>query len=234
MVVPQPALVNSRQHSRATLYRLGKVFDLLSLLRRIYNWLAVSDVISDTDLIFAIAGRRSRKAYALELFAQGRAPGILLSTARFEIRRFSELSLPCPVDLLRLASPIPPPQRHFFVYFEGQHAQIERIPVERFGTLAEIRALATWLRLRPGITSVAIVSTGVHLRRVRLCCDALVPKYIQLRLNSVPNECPWLTAESWWRQQRARVLVVSELLKLPLYWLALAPFFIRRIGTRSE
>lgn len=55
---------------------------------QLYDWLACVDPIGDADLIFALAGRHSRKVHALELFSLGRTPTLLLSVDRFEIRRF--------------------------------------------------------------------------------------------------------------------------------------------------
>jgi hypothetical protein len=54
-----------------------------TLVRRLYDWLACADSVADGDLIFAVAGRQSRKMFALELFSQGHAPKLLLSVARF-------------------------------------------------------------------------------------------------------------------------------------------------------
>jgi hypothetical protein len=145
------------------------------ILDRVVARLACSDGPAEADLIFALAGRRDRKVYALHLFAGGLAPRLLLSVGRFEIRRFTELDLPVKLDLLNLASQIVPAQRHFFVSFEGGRVQAERIPVGRFGTLREIEALAQWLQERPSIERVLVISSSAHLRRVQMCCRALLP-----------------------------------------------------------
>ena len=222
-------MATSPQNPPTVLVKAEEPARLRTLLRRVYNWLAAADPVSNADMIFALAGRRSRKLYVLRLFDEGRAPRILLSTGRFEIRRFSDLSLPLPVDLMRIASLIPPPQRHFFVCFEGQQVEVKRIPVRRFGTLGEIQALADWLHDRPRIKSLAIISSGPHLRRVRMCCRAVLPEQLQLRLMAVPEESQWLNARSWWREWSALSLVLSEVLKLLLYQVVLAPSSIRRI-----
>jgi hypothetical protein len=183
------------------------------------GWLTCADPVSRADLIFAVAGRRARKSYALDLFEQGFAPRLLLSVGRFEIRRLATLKLPVPVDLLALASSIPPPQRHFFVGFEGGACQVERIPVRTFGTLNEIEALAGWLAGREEIRSLLIVSSGVHLRRVRMCCRTLLRRRLRegLRINFLAapaaeaGEDGKLEPSPW-----------SELMKLPVYRAVLA------------
>ena len=194
-----------------------------ALVRRLYDWLACADSVADGDLIFAVAGRQSRKMFALELFSQGRAPKLLLSVARFEIRRFAKLPLPVSLDLLSIAAPIPAPARHFFVSFEAGKSAVEFIQLRgRFGTLREIQALAAWLKDRPTINSVLVVSSASHLRRVRLCCRAFLPRRLQFRMLADPNENP-LEWDQWWRRRDARVLIIGEPIKLLLYSILL-PF----------
>lgn len=202
-----------------------------ALMRRFYDWLACADSIADGDLIFAVAGRQSRKMFALELFSQGRAPKLLLSVARFEIRRFAKLPLPVSLDLLSIAAPIPAPERHFFVTFEAGKSAVEFVRLRgRFGTLREIQALAAWLKVRPTINSVLVVSSASHLRRVRLCCRAFLPRRLQFRMLADPNENP-LEWDHWWRRRDARVLIIGEPIKLLLYSIVL-PF--HRVLDRDE
>jgi hypothetical protein len=141
-----------------------------------------------SDLIFVLAGLEDRKRYGLELFQQRIAPRILLSVSRFEIRRFANLELPVPLDLLERASKVPPPQRHFFVLFEGQVVQVNYIKPRRFGTLTEVESLMRWLKERPEIHSMAIVSSNSHLRRIRMCCKSLLSDSFEVRLIAVPQK----------------------------------------------
>jgi hypothetical protein len=177
-------------------------------LRWAYTALACADPVQNADLIFVLAGRQSRKVYGLELFAEGRAPRILLSVARFEIRRFAKLDVPVPLDLLQIALPIRPPQRHFFVSFEGDSYDVERVPVRRLGTLGEIEALRQWLHARPRIASALLVTGGAHMRRVRMCCRKLLTP----RLN-------WCLIVAPEKVEAAGIL--TELAKIPIYRLVL-------------
>jgi hypothetical protein len=197
-----------------------RIFMLTRLLERLYDWLSPSDSVGSGDLIFALAGRQSRKLYALELFRQGMGNSLLLSVGRFEIRRFAQLSWPAEIDLVRVAAPTPAPMRHYFVSGEAGRSEVELISRGRFGTLSEICALAAWLRRRPQIRSLAIVSSGPHLRRVRACCRALLPEGVQLRFLSTPND-GGLTRSEWWRDPHSRRLVVKEVGKLFVYRLRL-------------
>ena len=146
------------------------------------------DLGAKPDLIFVLAGAEIRKKFGLKLFRERSLRWILLSTGRFEIRKFTNLELPIKIDLLQIAAPIPPPQRHFFVCFEADSVAVERIPLRRFGTLSEIRALANWLEGRPEIQRILVVSSASHLRRVGACCRALLPKRVRSEMIPVPAE----------------------------------------------
>jgi len=156
-----------------------------------------------------------RKDYALELFRQGLAPGILFSVSRFEIRRFSKMALPVPLDLLKLAQEVPPPQRHYFVFFEGQQVQTEHVLPGRFGTLTEIDALARWLSENPDIGSVLVVSSDSHLRRIRMCCRSLLNANVKLAFLAAPfppeENSSFASAKD----------DLMELCKLAIYWVLL-------------
>jgi uncharacterized SAM-binding protein YcdF (DUF218 family) len=185
-------------------------------LPRLRAWLSPADAPRSADLIFVLAGRMYRKDYALELFRQGFATRILFSVGRFEIRRFSKMALPVPLDLLKLAQELPPPQRHYFVFFEGQEVHTQHILPQRFGTLTEIEALARWLSEHPEIHSVLIASSGTHLRRIRMCCRSLLKTNVRLVCLSAP---PPLSEES---SDFATAREDSmELFKLLIYWILL-------------
>jgi hypothetical protein len=188
------------------------------------HWLACADSPNSADMIFALAGRQERKTYALELFEQGFAPRLLLSVARFEIRRFAKLSLPVAIDLVPLASPIPPPQRHFFINFDKESYEVERIPVRSFGTLGEIEGLASWLARRGQIRSLLIISSGAHLRRVRMCCRVLLPRRLELRFLASPTK-------KTIGDGPPEPSLYPELLKLPLYRILLS---VRRAEAATE
>jgi DUF218 domain-containing protein len=151
------------------------------------------------DAIFVLAGAAARKAYGLELYRQEVAPRIVLSVARFEIRRLEEQALPAPVDLLNAARGVPPAERHFFVEFDAAGARFERSRRGRFGTLAEIAALAEWCEKNRDVESLMVISSGYHLRRVRLCCRKLLPGRVQCVFVKTPEEkrapAGWLLLE---------------------------------------
>lgn len=129
----------------------------------------------------------SRKHYALQLFREGLAPRLLFSVGRFEIRRFSKMPLPSPLDLLKQAQDRPPQQRHYFVLFQDKECHVEHVQPRRFGTLTEIATLGGWLVAHPEVRSLVVISNANHLRRIRMCCQALLPHGPRITLLPVPN-----------------------------------------------
>jgi len=195
---------------------LNRVTSISGALKRLYDWLVVSDPCQPADVIFVLAGRECRKHFALRLFQEGLAPALLISVGRFEIRRFSNLNLPDSLDLLAVAATTEPRRRHYFVRVGHGTVESQRIAVRRFGTLSEIRAFADWLREHPSIRSAMVVSSGFHLKRVRMCCRRLVPDGVRLRFIAVPEEGRFSSAD-WWRDASVRRLVLSEAMKVLIY-----------------
>jgi len=195
-------------------------------LSGLHDWLSPADDARPVDLLFVLAGRMGRKDYALQLFLEGLAPKLLFSVARFEIRRFSKMALPVPLDLLKLAQDVPPPERHFFVLFQGSDFRVQHVPPQRFGTLTEIASLARWLSANPEIRSLILISGATHLRRIQMCCRTLLPRGVNVALLSVPDTF----SDSADQHSSAIQTVASDLLeftKVSVYWamLRLLPRF---------
>jgi hypothetical protein len=190
-----------------------------SILDRIHAWLGRANGIGDrADLIFVLAGRQSRKRYGLQLLREQKAPSLLLSVARFDVRRTAQLDIPAQIDLRKMAAAMPASQRHFFLLVANGGCSAERIRTGRLGTLSEIKALAEWLLDRPSLRSILIVTSGSHVRRVRLCCGKLLSNGLQFHIITVPAEM----AEEEHGWSRAANLF-AELGKLVAYWLVLLP-----------
>ena len=180
-----------------------------------------------SDLIFALAGEQNRKEFAVKLLSEGLAPRLLLSVARFEVRRFRQLALPFQLHLPEMAAKLSPAERHFFVFVENGCASVWTIPKARFGTLREILALRAWLNEHPEITSVLVVSSGFHLRRVRMCCQSLLPTCVRLAFLRSSS------GVKWWEDRRFSRNVCAELGKVPFYALVL-PFVKLKLGMTTE
>jgi len=185
------------------------------------------DALQNADLIFVLAGREYRKKFAFELFRQRVGTRLLLSVARFEVRRFSQLELPQPVNLLTLASDVPPHQRHFFVLFENRQCSVEHIRPGRFGTLTEIAELARRLDEKPEIRSVLVVSSDMHLRRVRLCCQSLLRPGLQFSLLAAPD-----ISNAHRRSEPSSAVIIVEAMKTVLYWVIFR--FRRKSASRKS
>jgi uncharacterized SAM-binding protein YcdF (DUF218 family) len=187
-----------------------------SLLPWLEDWLSPAEASRSADLIFVLAGQEYRKHYALDLLGKKLAPRILFSVARFEIRRFSKLPLPIPLDLLKLAADVPPPRRHFFVSFLGNDVQVDHVLPGRLGTLTEMEALRRWLDENPEVRSVLIVSSRTHLRRLKICCRSLLSPKIDVVLVAASSG-PSGVAEEQPGPIQTTLAVLVELFKVLLY-----------------
>lgn len=194
------------------------------MFNKLFDWLARADPLASADAIFVLAGRKSRKVFAIWLLEQDAAPRTLFSVGRFEIRRFPELGLPQTIDLLQMAQAIPPAQRHFFVLLENNRFTVQRIRLRLLGTLSEIDALADWLAEHPAISSLLIVSSGAHLRRLRICCRTLLPRNIRTSFLSAPEETVIPNRPTWLSEDSSRGTILLECLKIACYSLFL-PFW---------
>ncbi len=187
------------------------------MLQCVLNWLTRADPPAHADAIFVLAGLKTRKVFAIQLLEQGVAPRVLFSVSRFEIRRFPELGLPQTIDLLQMSRSIPPPQRHFFVLFENKQFTVQLISVRALGTLREIDALADWLNEHSEISSLLVVSSAPHLRRLRICCRALLPRSVQANFVPSPQEKVTSIQQNEHSDVSNRKAILSEFFKVVCY-----------------
>ncbi len=190
----------------------------------------MSDLCQDSDVIFVLAGRECRKHFALRLWQADSVPALLLSVGRFEIRRFSTLELPVAIDLLAIASATEPRCRHYFVKIGAETAEAQQIAIGRFGTWSEIAAFSDWLQKHPSIRSATVVSSGFHLRRVRMCCRQHAPESVRLSFLAAPDDGHF-SRGGWWLDSNSRKLVLSEVLKLAIYKLLCLGLMMRECAS---
>ncbi len=188
-----------------------------SPLGALCRFLAPQDQLRRSDLLFVLAGRHERKLYGLRLFRKGWAPRLILSVGRFEVRQASGLGLEDEADLADLARSTPPEQRHFFLDLQGGSGHAVVRGLAGWGTFPELHALAEYLHAEPP-QSLALVSTSIHLRRVRWCCER-IPFYREKRVAyvAVPEELSSFHQAGWWKRPDHWVYLVREYLKLVAY-----------------
>lgn len=178
---------------------------------------------SRADAIFVFAGSQERKEFGVQMWRRGDAPVLVVSVGRFDWRRYRLLGLPGD-DALRLAvERVPPPERHFLVVAEGTDASVIEVPLHRFGTRNEARALAALVEGR-GWKRVIVISSAFHLRRVALTVGrALRGSGVAAAYAALPAERDRYRAGLWWRSPRGIRFVLGEFLKLAIYRILLKP-----------
>jgi hypothetical protein len=189
---------------------------LVNLLTTACEFLAARDQPAPCDLIFVLAGRDERKPYGLKLFGEGLAPQLILSVGRFEIRHTAQnLAQP---ELLRLRDETTPAKRHFWIHFRAREVRIVRANLRETNTFWELHGLGDYAG--PGISSIVVISTSVHLRRIRFCCRQ-IPFFRDKRVLfvPVPEEASSFRQDGWWKRPDHWWYVLSEYVKLAGYQL---------------
>ncbi len=186
-------------------------------VRLLSDFLSADSAARRSDLIFVLAGLPERKRFALELFDEGLADRLIVSVGRYEVRQTAAL-LACGAELQQLARETAPQRRHFFVDFRGPSCHITVAPLTRRGTHPELIALASYLG-SSAVQTITIISTSIHLRRVRFCCER-IPYFAgkEISYAAVPEEISSFRRDRWWKRYRDSRYVISEYIKLAGYF----------------
>lgn len=188
-----------------------------SFLARLYDWLDCGGDFCYSDLVFVHAGAKQRKVIALELYSQGKVRSLLLSMTPGEADNSAALNWPVPLEAVEAALSQPADKRHAFVWLESGRVTVDRVQLGTFGTLSEVYQLDRWLHKHSGFTSVLMISTAPHLRRVQVCCRAILRGSLTVRLFAIPAYGYW-DRNKWWSFGRTRLAVLLEFPKLLLYF----------------
>jgi hypothetical protein len=194
--------------------------------RHLHARLIQSDGLEKADLVFVLAGHRVRKVYCARLFRDGWAPRVLMSTGNppYIAQVLEREVMPARAQSVQAwaqvhdATTLPSPSEgHFFASLGSEEWSVEPIAAGWFGTLSEIKALAAWLEQRPSIHSLLIVSSGMHLKRVRMCCRRLLPQDRKVRLIAVPADVVDVSAHGGMREREGPYRICLEWSKVLLY-----------------
>jgi DUF218 domain len=189
-----------------------------SLFQPLWNFLAEADSPKRSDVIFVLAGRPERKVYGLQLFGEGFAPRLILSVGRFEVRGFGGLGFN-DLNLRERAARLPPEERHFFVDIVGDSRRVIVRGEAGRGTYAELLSLGRYLEFE-GASSLLLVSTSVHLGRVRYYCRRIALfSGTQMRYVSVPEYLSSFRRAGWWQRRDHWSYVLRECAKLGIFLL---------------
>jgi hypothetical protein len=188
-----------------------------SLVRFPCDFLSSDDTPRISDLIFVLAGRPERKTYGLELFHEGFAPRLILSVGRFEVRQVVRLGLGGDFGVRELAARTPATERHFFLDLAPDSRRAGLAGVRRSGTYEELSGLAAYLS-SGAIASMTFISTSIHLRRVRWCCERISGlRDRTIQYVPVPEALSSFRREGWWKRPDHWSYLVSEYAKLAVY-----------------
>jgi hypothetical protein len=187
-----------------------------SILAALCDRMVVDGLPQRSDVIFVLAGRLERKVYGLEIYYQRFAPRLILSVGRFEVRKMDQLGFQH-LRLRELAARKAPDQRHFFIDLASDSQRVIPAKIRRAGTFDELTALAAYLG--PEVSqSLTVISTSIHLRRVRWCCMRISGLHQRtIRYVSVPEERGSFRRAGWWKRRSHWSYLAAEYWKLIAY-----------------
>jgi hypothetical protein len=182
----------------------------------LWDYLDIGDCPARSELIFVLAGRPERKVYGLQLYRQGFAPRLILSVGRFEVRQTVHLGFQ-DLNLRELTARTPPAKRHFFIDLTAESRRVSLAGLHHNRTYSELESLDHQLQFEtPG--SLMMVSTSIHLRRVRWCCRRMAAvRRWNIRYVPVPEEMSSIRRDNWWKRFDHWSYVNSEWTKLAAY-----------------
>lgn len=190
----------------------------MKILRSLADFLSLDDSPANCDLIFVLAGRPERKPYGWQLFRSGLAPRLILSVSRYEVRQTAQQPVEIP-ELLPLRDSTPASMRHFWIDFHGDNRTVSLAGLRETNTYWELYALGQYLE--SGFPRrIAIVSTSIHLRRVRWCSRRIRTfANSTLHFVPVPEDTSCFQRKGWWKHSAQWAYLLSEYAKLAGYML---------------
>ena len=203
------------------------------ILENVYSYLTHSNSNNGKnkyyDCIFVYAGKEERKKYGLILYRTGLAPVIIFSVGRFEWRKFLMFNFDINDAFRNLVNRTPYFLRHFFVELNKYgNNTCSAITKGQYGTISESINIIQLIKYRK-FKKVLIISSGFHLRRVHYVFTKLFENdNATVNLVAVPDNLSEIHAGNWWKSRNGFSLIVSEYLKLVLYFFVI-PFYARRM-----
>ena len=190
----------------------------MGMLKALADFLSIHDAPASCDLIFVLAGRPERKPYGWELFQSELTPRLILSVGRYEVRETARSPVEIP-ELLSLREKTLPAQRHFWIDFRGGSRSVCLAGLKETNTFWEMYALGEYLG--PNFSGrIVIVSTSIHLRRVRLCCRKIAAfAQSPLLFLPVPEDKSYFQRDGWWKHRDQSSYLLAEYVKLAAYCL---------------
>lgn len=122
-------------------------------------------------------------------------------------------------ELLALRDATLPAKRHFWIDISHEQTTVSRATLSRVGTFEELEAVADYLKVQPPRT-LGLVSTSIHLRRMRFCCSRITFfQQINVLFWPVPEVEASPQRDGWWRSPANWGYICSEFVKLAGYYL---------------
>ena len=180
-------------------------------LERYAQLFDVSEPLSKTDAILILGGNpETRVEHAVGLYRQKVAPLILYTSPRAKGHKYHDLLLP-QIEKVR---------RALASEKDVVFAPVPSLSGGATSTFDEAYDLAAYLKSRPDIRRLAVVTDSYHTARARYALNKILEKEgirIQIRMAGAPNR--YFDAGNWWRNEEGLLAYMFEPLKFLFYLL---------------
>ena len=181
------------------------------VFRHAGTWLVREDALARADAILVLSGSMPYRAEdAAKLYQQGYAPEVWVTRPTAPVEQMQTLGVHYVGEEEY--------NREILVHEGVPETDIHILPGEIINTEQEIEAASQEMR-REGKSSVLIVTSPQHTRRVRTLWDLLAGKSQRAIVRAAPDD-PF-DAAHWWRNTRDALSVTREYLGLLNAWAGL-------------
>jgi len=176
-------------------------------------FLVVDDELETADAIIVLMGSIADRALeAADLYHSGYAEELLIGN------EFNE-----GIDLLEARGVSIPTSAELFSYVMvelGIPAEaIKVLPREAMSTLDEAHIVGDYLKKRPDINSVILVTSSYHTRRTKLTFEQVFRELdLEVKILSRASRYSLFQSERWWSDRESAKQVVQEYQKLAYFW----------------
>jgi uncharacterized SAM-binding protein YcdF (DUF218 family) len=175
------------------------------------RWLVREDMLGPADAIVVLSGGLPVRAdEAARIYIRGYAHEVWITRPESPAADLSEMGIQYTGEESY--------SRQILIHFDVPDANIRVLPAMVVNTEQEVEEISSEMR-REGKTSVIIVTSPQHTRRVRTLWRKLVGKNPRAIVRAAPLDS--FDADYWWRDTHDALSVVREMLGLLNAWAGL-------------
>jgi len=177
------------------------------------NFLIVDDHLERADVIVVLMGSLAdRSLEAADLYYSGYAEEILIGNELnegLEMLKTRGISIPESAEMFS----------YVLVELGIPLDAIKMLPGQAMSTLQEAHIVGDYIKERPDIKNVILVTSSYHTRRSKLTFESVFKTLgLEITVLSRPSQYSLFRPEQWWADRESAKVIVQEYQKLAYFW----------------